>query len=199
MDQSKPAEQQGEDSHPGREKEETGGAEEEDCGVEEAAEALELEDGGAEDEWTEKQEEASFCLTALPTLPLETLAGGSGAEISPASGLVSILKKRVNADAVDTPNRSEPVPKKGFAQRRVRFKVPDDSYDNDLGGGDSCLLLFLLCLVTVVISVGGTALYCALGDTHSSVCQDFTSNADFYIRQIHRGMSQLQHWFAPGS
>lgn len=81
MDQSKPAEQQGEDSHPGREKEETGGAQEEDCGVEEAAEALELEDGGAEDEWTEKQEEASFCLTALPTLLVETLA--SGAEVEP--------------------------------------------------------------------------------------------------------------------
>ncbi|KAF6731148.1 Consortin [Oryzias melastigma] len=271
MDQSKPAEQQGEDLHPGREKEETGGEEEEDdCDVEEAAEALELEDEGAEDEWAEKQEEAGFCLTALP---VETLASGAEVEqlrqvalaqekqhddsqesaattlhkeaqspeetlmkmqeqleedeeeyeldqadlfreapsldymaklitveeITPASGLVSILKKRVNTDTVDTPNRSEPEPKKGFAQRRVRFKVPDDSYDSELGGGDSCLLLFLLCLVTVVISVGGTALYCALGDTHSSVCQDFTSNADFYIRQIHRGVSQLQHWFAPGS
>ncbi|RVE74654.1 hypothetical protein OJAV_G00024470 [Oryzias javanicus] len=271
MDQSKPAEQQGEDLHPGREKEETGGEEEEeDCDVEEAAEALELEDEGAEDEWAEKQEEAGFCLTALP---VETLASGDAVEqlrqialaqekqhddsqeiaattllkeaqspeetlmkmqeqleedeeeyeldqadlfreapsldymaklitveeISPASGLVSILKKRVNTDTVDTPDRSEPEPKKRFSQRRVRFKVPDDSYDNELGGGDSCLLLFLLCLVTVVISVGGTALYCALGDTHSSVCQDFTSNADFYIRQIHRGMSQLQHWFAPGS
>uniref|UniRef100_A0A3B3IF83 Uncharacterized protein n=2 Tax=Oryzias latipes TaxID=8090 RepID=A0A3B3IF83_ORYLA len=214
MDQSKPAEQQGEDSHPGREKEETGGAEEEDCGVEEAAEALELEDGGAEDEWTEKQEEASFCLTALPTLLVETLASGAEVEplrqvalaqekhhhdsqessettlhkeaqsyqetlmkmqeqleedeeeyeldqadlfreapsldymaklitveeISPASGLVSILKKRVNTDAVNTPNRSEPVPKKGFAQRRVRFKVPDDSYDNGMCLSQPCKL-----------------------------------------------------------
>lgn len=69
----------------------------------------------------------------------------------------------------------------------------------DVGGGDSCLLLFLLCLVTVVISLGGTALYCALGDVHSSVCQDFTRNADFYMNQIQRGISHIQHWFGPGS
>lgn len=69
----------------------------------------------------------------------------------------------------------------------------------DVGGGDSCLLLFLLCLVTVVISLGGTALYCALGDVHSSVCQDFSRNADFYMNQIQRGISHIQHWFGPGS
>lgn len=56
----------------------------------------------------------------------------SDEQITPASGLVSILKKRVNTDTVDTPNRSEPEPKKGFAQRRVRFKVPDDSYDSGM-------------------------------------------------------------------
>lgn len=69
----------------------------------------------------------------------------------------------------------------------------------DVGGGDSCLLLFLLCLVTVVISVGGTALYCALGDAHSSVCQDFSRNADVYMGQIQRVMAQIQHWFAAAS
>lgn len=73
------------------------------------------------------------------------------------------------------------------------------SFSVDVGGGDSCLLLFLLCLVTVVISLGGTALYCALGDAHSSVCQDFSRNADFYIGQIQRGISHIQHWFNPGS
>ncbi|XP_037552974.1 consortin [Nematolebias whitei] len=117
-------------------------------------------------------------------------------EITPASGLVSILKKQdVYVDKVS----SVPKPEKPTAKRRVRFKVPDDSYDPDVGSGDSCLLLFLLCLVTVVISIGGTALYCAFGDAQSSVCQDFSKNADFYMDQIHRGISQLQHWFAPGS
>uniref|UniRef100_A0A7N8XHD4 Consortin C-terminal domain-containing protein n=1 Tax=Mastacembelus armatus TaxID=205130 RepID=A0A7N8XHD4_9TELE len=106
-------------------------------------------------------------------------------EISPASGLVSILKKRdACVDSMSVSGRSEPSPDKPTAKRRVRFKVPEDSYEYDVGGGDSCLLLFLLCLVTVVISVGGTALYCALGDAHSSVCQDFSRNADFYIGQI---------------
>ncbi|KAM9366696.1 consortin [Symphorus nematophorus] len=121
-------------------------------------------------------------------------------EISPASGLVSILKKRsVCVDNMSVSATSEPRPDKPPAKRRVRFKVPDDGYEHDVGGGDSCLLLFLLCLVTVVISVGGTALYCALGDAHSSVCQDFSRNADFYIGQIQRGISHIQHWFTPGS
>ncbi|XP_061601315.1 consortin [Cololabis saira] len=121
-------------------------------------------------------------------------------EISPASGLVSILKKR-NAfmDSMSVSSRTELQPDRQTAKRRVRFKVPDDGYDNEVGGGDSCLLLFLLCLVTVVISVGGTALYCAIGDAQSSVCQDFSRNADFYFDQIHRGITQIQHWFAPGS
>lgn len=69
----------------------------------------------------------------------------------------------------------------------------------DVGGGDSCLLLFLLCLVTVVISLGGTALYCALGDAQSSVCQDFSRNAEFYMGQLRRGISHIQHWFTPRS
>lgn len=121
-------------------------------------------------------------------------------EISPSSGLVSILKKRkVCVEKESVSASSEPQPEKPAAKRRVRFKVPDDSYENDVGGGDSCLLLFLLCLVTVVISVGGTALYCALGDAQSSVCQDFSRNADFYIGQMQRGLAQIQHWFSPGS
>ncbi|XP_039994047.1 consortin [Xiphias gladius] len=120
-------------------------------------------------------------------------------EMSPASGLVSILKKRsVCVDDMSVSPSSEPQPDKPRAKRRVRFKVPDD-YEQDVGGGDSCLLLFLLCLVTVVISVGGTALYCALGDAQSSVCQDFSRNVDFYIGHIQRGMAHIQHWFTPGS
>ncbi|KAM3624696.1 uncharacterized protein V6R79_000336 [Siganus canaliculatus] len=121
-------------------------------------------------------------------------------EMSPASGLTSILKKRsVCTEDVGVSTISESRPDKPAAKRRVRFRVPDDSYEHDVGGADSCLLLFLLCLVTVVISVGGTALYCALGDAQSSVCQDFSRNADFYIGQVQQGISQLQHWFASGS
>ncbi|KAM9860560.1 consortin [Aulostomus maculatus] len=120
-------------------------------------------------------------------------------EMSPASGLVSILKKRsVCEDGMSGSASSEPQPSKPAARRRVRFKVPDDSYEYDVGSGDSCLLLFLLCLVTVVISVGGTALYCALGDVQSSVCQDFSRNADFYIGQIRHVIAQIQRWFTAG-
>ncbi|XP_060897049.1 consortin [Labrus mixtus] len=121
-------------------------------------------------------------------------------EMSPASGLVSILKKRkAYVDNVSVSATSETMPDPAPAKRRVHFKVPDDGYEHDVGGGDSCLLLFLLCMVTVVISVGGTALYCALGDAHSSVCQDFSRNADFYMGQLQRGIAHIQHWFTPGS
>ncbi|KAM4596934.1 consortin [Fundulus diaphanus] len=120
-------------------------------------------------------------------------------EISPAAGLVSILKKRsVHVDRLTGPASPEPRPERPDGKRRVRFKVPDDSYDHEVGGVDSCLLLFLLCLVTVVISIGGTTLYCALGDAQSSVCQDFSRNAEFYIDQIRRGIAQLQHWYTSG-
>ncbi|KAM6943445.1 consortin [Xenentodon cancila] len=282
MDQSKSAEQQGDLCQALEEEQKE---EEDESEVEEAAEALEMEDEGAEDEGEEKQKEGDphFCQEPLP---VETLVSGAEVEpqqpnqdalgqekqhdesrhcqntqsskaslhgevpppqeahikqqeecaeekevdeeedydvyqadiireapslddmaklitveeISPASGLVSILKKR-NAlvDSVSVPSRTELQPERQTPKRRVRFKVPDDSYDNEVGSGDSCLLLFLLCLVTVIISVGGTALYCALGDAQSSVCQDFSRNADFYFDQIHRGIAQIQHWFASGS
>ncbi|CAL9701691.1 unnamed protein product [Knipowitschia caucasica] len=120
-------------------------------------------------------------------------------ELIPAPGLVSILKKKAVLIASPTSAGPQSLCDKLPAKRRVRFKVPDDCFDNEMGGGDSCLLLFLLCLVTVVISIGGTALYCALGDTHSSVCQDFSRNADFYFGQIQRGISQIQHWFSPSA
>lgn len=51
-------------------------------------------------------------------------------------------------------------------------------------GGDSCLILLLLCLVTVVISVGGTALYCTLVGTYSNICTDFAQNVDFYVTSV---------------
>ncbi|XP_053722559.1 consortin-like isoform X2 [Synchiropus splendidus] len=105
-------------------------------------------------------------------------------ELSPASGLVSILKRRIVREEDAKPP----------AARRVRFQVSDDGYESEVGGGDSCLLLLLLCLVTVVISVGGTALYCALGDPHSSVCLDFSRKLHLCLSQSQRVASQLQHW-----
>ncbi|CAB1330689.1 unnamed protein product [Coregonus sp. 'balchen'] len=119
-------------------------------------------------------------------------------EMTPAPSLVSILKRRRMSVCVENvcvaPSSA---PHKHHANRRVRFKVPDDGFDQDEVGGDSCLLLFLLCLVTVVISLGGTALYCALGDAHSTVCTDFSRNVDFCLAQLHRGMDQLRHWLTP--
>uniref|UniRef100_A0A8C5FIP2 Consortin, connexin sorting protein b n=1 Tax=Gadus morhua TaxID=8049 RepID=A0A8C5FIP2_GADMO len=60
-------------------------------------------------------------------------------------------------------------------------------------GGDSCLILLLLCTVTVVISIGGTALYCTLVDTYSSICTDFSDNINFYVVNVQRVFDQLKH------
>ncbi|XP_037103604.1 consortin isoform X2 [Syngnathus acus] len=119
-------------------------------------------------------------------------------EISPAYGLISILKKKnLPSDEVSLSASPESISDKPTAKRRVRFKVADDGFDSDVGGRDSCLLLFLLCLVTVVISMGGTTLYCALGDVHSSVCQDFSRNVDFYFGQMQRAIAQIHQWLGP--
>ncbi|KAM9825365.1 consortin isoform 3-T5 [Syngnathus typhle] len=119
-------------------------------------------------------------------------------EMSPAYGLISILKKKnVPSDEVSLCSSPESISDKPTAKRRVRFKVADDGFDSDVGGRDSCLLLFLLCLVTVVISMGGTTLYCALGDVHSSVCQDFSRNVDFYFGQMQRAIAQIHQWLGP--
>ncbi|XP_054625584.1 consortin isoform X2 [Dunckerocampus dactyliophorus] len=121
-------------------------------------------------------------------------------EISPAYGLISILKKRsLPVDDVSLSASSDSRPDKRTAKKRVRFRVADDGFDSDVRGRDSCLLLFLLCLVTVVISVGGTTLYCAVGDVHSTVCQDFSRNVDFYFGQMQRAVAQIQQWFGPRS
>ncbi|KAI5610900.1 consortin isoform X1, partial [Silurus asotus] len=103
-------------------------------------------------------------------------------------GLVSILKRRVCDEGEDNTSTNKPLSK-----RRVRFHVPDESLENDEVGGDSWLLLLLLCLVTVVISVGGTALYCAFGDAQSSVCTDFSHNIDFYLGKVQRSVDDITH------
>ncbi|XP_042186080.1 consortin isoform X2 [Oncorhynchus tshawytscha] len=146
------------------------------------------------------QEEDMFVVEIIRdgAASLDGLAKLITVEMTPAPSLVSILKRRRSVCVENVCVAPSSVPHKHPAKRRVRFKVPDDGFDQDQVGGDSCLLLFLLCLVTVVISLGGTALYCALGNTHSTVCTDFSRNADFYLAQLHRGMDQLRHWLTPG-
>lgn len=57
--------------------------------------------------------------------------------MSPASGLVSILKKRsVRVDNLSMSPMSEWQPDKPTAKRRVRFKVPGDDYEQGV-----CLFL----------------------------------------------------------
>lgn len=52
-------------------------------------------------------------------------------QMSPASGLVSILKKRgVSVDDTSVVARSEPPATNIPPKRRVRFKVPDDGYEH---------------------------------------------------------------------
>ncbi|XP_023444447.2 consortin [Dasypus novemcinctus] len=111
------------------------------------------------------------------------------AEVVPAEGLVSILKKR--SDSVG--NHSAQMQQKP-SKRRVRFQEIEDNLDQDEVGGGSCILLILLCLATVFLSVGGTALYCAFGDIESPVCTDFADNVDFYYTKIVQGMAELKHW-----
>lgn len=52
---------------------------------------------------------------------------------------------------------------------------------------DSCLILLLMCLVTVVISVGGTALYCTLVDN------DFAQQLDYYMTNVWEFLGGLGH------
>ncbi|XP_060686793.1 consortin [Hemiscyllium ocellatum] len=102
-------------------------------------------------------------------------------------GLVSILKKR-NLDKEITRVQQKQ------SKRRVRFQEPQDTLEQDEVNGDSCLLLVLLCIVTVLLSVGGTALYCTFGDLDSSVCRDFTTQMNFYYAQFQQGVEKVKHW-----
>ncbi|XP_072545029.1 consortin [Salminus brasiliensis] len=175
--------------------------------VEEAVEALELEAGREPQEpldlevpelrvEEELEEEGHGVETLERADTLDDLAKRIQVEeITPAAGLVSILKRRVSLEGTSS---TTPTPKPA-SKRKVRFRVPDDGLDHDEVGGDSWLLLLLLCLATVVISVGGTALYCTFGDAQSSVCTDFSHNMDFYVGQVQRGVDELRHWLTRGS
>ncbi|XP_026525167.1 consortin isoform X2 [Notechis scutatus] len=111
------------------------------------------------------------------------------AETVPAEGLVSILKKRDDSEE----KRLAQIQLKQ-SKRRVRFQEMEDTLEQEDVGAGSCILLILLCIVTVFLSIGGTALYCTLGNTESAVCTDFTANVDFYRNQIQKGIEELKHW-----
>ncbi|NXJ85554.1 CNST protein, partial [Trogon melanurus] len=113
------------------------------------------------------------------------------AEIAPAEGLVSILKKRD-----DREGKTVAQVQQRQTKRRVRFQEMEDTLDQDEVAGGSCILLILLCIATVFLSIGGTALYCTFGDMESPVCTDFAANMDFYYTQILRRMEELKRWIA---
>uniref|UniRef100_A0A3P8VR22 Consortin, connexin sorting protein b n=1 Tax=Cynoglossus semilaevis TaxID=244447 RepID=A0A3P8VR22_CYNSE len=113
-------------------------------------------------------------------------------ESSSRDGLVSILKRRrAFLDGLPPPSSSDAKPS---CKRKVRFSEPEDAIDQDEVSGDSCLILLLLCLVTVVISIGGTALYCTLVDTYSNICTDFTQNVNFYAVNFRAFFEGLSYW-----
>ncbi|XP_054831656.1 consortin isoform X2 [Eublepharis macularius] len=113
------------------------------------------------------------------------------AETAPAEGLVSILKKRDDSEGKTLSQIQQ-----RQSKRRVRFQEMDDTLDQEEVGGGSCILLILLCIATVFLSVGGTALYCTFGDTESPVCTDFAANVDFYCTRIIQGIEELKHWIS---
>ncbi|XP_010390050.2 consortin isoform X1 [Corvus cornix cornix] len=112
-------------------------------------------------------------------------------EIAPVEGLVSILKKRDDRDGKTIAQVQQKQTK-----RRVRFQEMEDTLDQDEVSGGSCILLILLCIATVFLSIGGTALYCTFGDMESPVCTDFAANMDFYYTQILQRVEELKHWIA---
>ncbi|XP_078504923.1 consortin [Lissotriton helveticus] len=112
-------------------------------------------------------------------------------EITPAEGLVSILKKQNESEGKKLAQMQQKQ-----AKRRVRFQEMDDALDQEDLGGGSCFVLILLCVATVFLSIGGTALYCTFGYVESPVCTDFADNMDFYYSRLLHGMVELKHWFS---
>lgn len=165
----------------------------EDVVYEEGQEVEEEEDEEPCEETPEEEEVKVEWPTGVPQASDKDLAKLSSTEgNSSPDGLVSILKRRrASLDGLPPPSNSAT---QQNPKRKVRFSEPDDGIEQDEVGGDSCLILLLLCLVTVVISIGGTALYCTLVDTYSNICTDFTHNADFYITSTRRFFEGLGHW-----
>ncbi|XP_030201536.1 consortin, connexin sorting protein b [Gadus morhua] len=181
--------------------------EEERRGAEEEEEVCEEERRGAEEEEEpceegqevaceemspEEEEVKGEWPTGVPQASEKDLVKLSHDEgCSAHDGLVSILKRRrASLDGLPPPGVSV---EKHNGKRKVRFTEPEYTAEQDEAGGDSCLILLLLCTVTVVISIGGTALYCTLVDTYSSICTDFSDNINFYVVNVQRVFDQLKH------
>ncbi|XP_052391460.1 consortin [Carassius gibelio] len=153
---------------------------EEDCESNDEEEEEEEEEDLEEDEcWTEELQDDTVVDGQVPVDDFQKY------------GLVSILKKRVYVK--ETENA---LPLKDSTKRRVRFREPEDAFDQDESARNSCLILLILCLVTVVISMGGTALYCLVGEAYSNVCVDFSQNVDFYFGPVRRGVDALAQWLS---
>ncbi|XP_025032918.1 consortin isoform X2 [Python bivittatus] len=111
------------------------------------------------------------------------------AETVPAEGLVSILKKRDENEGKTLAQIQQ-----RQSKRRVRFQEMEETLEQEEVGAGSCILLILLCIATVFLSIGGTALYCTLGNAESPVCTDFAANVDFYCSRIQQGIEEIKHW-----
>uniref|UniRef100_A0A672R0B0 Consortin-like n=1 Tax=Sinocyclocheilus grahami TaxID=75366 RepID=A0A672R0B0_SINGR len=163
-----------------------------DCELNEEEEEEEEEDeeGLEEDEcWNDELQDDTVVDGQVPADELASLIQVE--ERFPSDGLVSILKKRVCARETEKDSLL-----KDSTKRRVRFREPGDAFDQDESARNSCLILLVLCLVTVVISMGGTALYCLVGGAYSNVCADFSQNVDFYFGPVRRGMDALAQWLS---
>ncbi|XP_072772350.1 consortin, connexin sorting protein b isoform X2 [Nerophis lumbriciformis] len=147
----------------------------------------------AEEEEDEEEEVKVEWPTGVPQASDKDLAKlcSGDTSLSP-DGLVSILKRRrASLDGLPPPGDMDT---NINPKRKVRFSEPEDANEQDEMGGDSCLTLLLLCLVTMVISVGGTALYCSLVDEHANICSDLALNVDFLVGHIRVFFEQLPHW-----
>ncbi|XP_062406658.1 consortin, connexin sorting protein b [Sardina pilchardus] len=175
--------------HPTREQQEEGEEEQ----VEDEDEDLWEEQEDDEEEGVEELQMGAGEARGRGLRPMEDLAKCIQVEeMSPTNGLVSILKRRVSEEGEAAPPESSP---RRTARRKVRFSEPSE----DDSSADSCLILVLLCLVTVVISIGGTALYCLLGNASTAVCTDFSENMDVYWGPVRSGVGWLTHWLFPVS
>ncbi|XP_060773436.1 consortin, connexin sorting protein b [Neoarius graeffei] len=117
-------------------------------------------------------------------------------ETFPSNGLISILKKRAYPEESSYVN---PSPPRSSSKLKVRFSETDTLLDNDEVSEDSCLFFLLLCLVTVIISMGSTMLYCFLGGAYSNICTDFSHNMDFYFGFVHQVVDTFTYWFIPAA
>lgn len=156
----------------------------------EFSEEEEEEDEGLEEDecWNEELQEDTELQT--PVDELDNLIQVE--EMFPSNGLVSILKKRICIKEVGDSEKDS-------SKRKVRFREPDNTFEQEESARASCLILLLMCVVTVVVSLGGTALYCLLGEAYSNVCIDFSQNMDFYFGPVRRTVAALTQWFTSGA